>query len=128
VAYPVEAIGGAILIVSARASSYFDRDVGRITTIPLYCAVVFSLIGLLLTAKAAPIILGLAVPQSPSATQQAFDDFFLWGLDVRGTTIVLTFIAVTCSLAGLGQRRNNSMSAPDAADGSSSVQRRECER
>ena len=30
-------------------------------------------------AKAAPIMLGLAASQSPSATQHAFDEFFLWG-------------------------------------------------
>jgi hypothetical protein len=108
VAYPIQAIGGALLIISAAVSKYFDRDAGSITTVPLYCAVVFSLVGLVLTARAAPIMLGLAAPQSPSATPHAFDEFFLWGLYVRGTTIVLTFIAVTCSLASLDQRRNNS--------------------
>ena len=108
VAYPVQAIGGALVIISAAVSNYFDRDAVPMTTVTLYCAVVFSLVGLVLTAKAAPIMLGLATPQSPSATQQAFDGLFLWGLYVRGTTIVLTFIAVTCSLASLEQRRNNS--------------------
>ena len=101
VAYPVEAIGSALLIISAAVSNYFDRDTGSMTTVPLYCAVVFSLVGLVLTAKAAPIMLGLAAPQSPSATQHAFGEFFLWGLYIRGTTIVLTFIAVACALAGL---------------------------
>ena len=108
VAYPVEAIGGALLIMSAAVSNYFDRGAGSMTTVSLHCAVVFSLVGLALTAKAAPIMLGLAAPQSPSVTQQVFDEFFLWGLYIRGTTIVFTFIAVTCSLAGLDQRRNSS--------------------
>jgi hypothetical protein len=58
-------------------------------------------------AKAAPIMLGLAAPQSPSETQHAFDEFFVWGLYARGTTIVLTFIAVTWALADPGRRRNN---------------------
>jgi hypothetical protein len=109
VAYPVQAIGGALLIISAAVSSYFDRDAGSMTTVPLYCAVAFSLVGLVLTAKAAPIMLGLAAPQSPSATQHVLEEFFFWGLYVRGATIVLTFIAVTCSLAGLDQHRNNSI-------------------
>jgi hypothetical protein len=108
VAYPLQAIGGAILIISAAVSSYFDRDAGSVTTVPLYCAVVFSLAGLVLTAKAVPIMLALTAPQSSSATQHAFDEFFLWGLYVRGTTILLMFIAVTCSLAGLYQHRNTS--------------------
>jgi hypothetical protein len=38
-------------------------------------------------------MLGLAAPQSPSATQLALDEFSLWGFYVRGTTIVLTFSA-----------------------------------
>jgi hypothetical protein len=108
VAYPVQAIGGALLIISAAVSNHFDRDAGSVTTVSLYCAVVFSLVGLVLTTKAAPIMLGLATPQSPSTTQHAFDEFFLWGLYVRGTTILLTFIAVTCSLACLDQRGINS--------------------
>ena len=108
VAYPLEAIGGALLIISAAVSNYFGRHAGSMTTVPLFCAVVFSLVGLVLTAKAAPIMLGLAAPQSPSATQHAFDEFFLWGLYVRGTAILLTFIAVTYALAGPYQRRNNS--------------------
>ena len=108
VAYPLEAIGGALLIISAAVSNYFGRHAGSMTTVPLFCAVVFSLVGLVLTAKAAPIMLGLAAPQSPSATQHAFDEFFLWGLYVRGTAILLTFIAVTYALAGPYRRRNNS--------------------
>jgi hypothetical protein len=108
VAYPVEAVGGALLIVSAAVSNYFDRNASFVTTISLYCAVIFSLVGLILTVKAAPIMLGLAALQSPSAAQHAFDDFFLWGLYLRGTTIVLTFIAVTSSLAGLNRRSGNS--------------------
>ncbi len=101
VAYPIEAIGGALLIIAASVSNYFDRGANSPATIPLYCAVVLSLAGLALTVKAAPIMLGLAVPQSPAATQRAFDEFFLWGLYLRGATVVLTFVAVTWSLTGL---------------------------
>jgi hypothetical protein len=104
VAYPMEAIGGTLLIIAAAMSNYFDRSVNSAVTTPLYCAAVFSLLGLALTAKAAPIMLGLSVPQSGSATKHAFDEFFLWGLYLRGTTIVLTFIAVTWSLAGFKSR------------------------
>jgi hypothetical protein len=108
VAYPIEAIGGTLLIIAAAVSNCFDRSVNSAITTLLYCAVVFSLIGLALTAKAAPIMFGLAVPQSVSATQHAFDEFFLWGLYLRGTTIVLTFIAVTWSLTRLNKSRGNS--------------------
>ena len=43
VAYPVQAIGGALLIISAAVSNYFDRDIASMTTIPLSCGAVFSL-------------------------------------------------------------------------------------
>jgi len=101
VAYPIEAIGGALLIIAAAVSKYLDRSATSPAGISLYCAVVFSLAGLVLTVKAAPMMLSLAVPQSTAATQQAFDEFFLWGLYLRGATIMLTFIAVTWSLTGL---------------------------
>src|SRR5262249_26315868 len=39
------------LIISAAVSNYFDRDAGSMTTVPLYCAVVFSLVGLVLPQK-----------------------------------------------------------------------------
>jgi len=107
-AYPIEAIGGALLIIAAAVSNYFDRSAGSPVTTPLYCAVVFSLAGLALTAKAAPIMLGIAMPQSTSATEHALDAFFLWGLYLRGTTIALTFIAVTWSLTGLKHHPGNS--------------------
>ena len=94
VAYPIEGIGAALLIIAATLSNYFDRDMRRVVMIPLYCAVVFSVSGLLLTAKVAPVMLGLVEPQSTSAIQRAFDEFFLWGLYLRGATDTLAFIAM----------------------------------
>jgi len=94
VAYPIEGIGAALLIIAATLSNYFDRDMRRVVMIPLYCAVVFSVSGLLLTAKVAPVMLGLVEPQSTSAIQRAFDEFFLWGLHLRGATDTLAFIAM----------------------------------
>ena len=100
-AYPIEAIAGALLIIAAAVSNYFDHRASSPAAIPLYCAVILSLATLALTVKAAPIMLGLATPQSTAATQHAFDAFFLWGLYLRGATVVLTFVALTWSLAGL---------------------------
>src|SRR5215472_972269 len=71
VAYPMEAIGGALLTIGATVSNHFDRSGNSAVTIPLYCAVAFSLAGLALTVKAAPIMLGLTALQSGSATQSA---------------------------------------------------------
>jgi len=103
IAYPVEAIGGALLTIAGTLSNYFDHNINRAATISLCCATVFSIAGLILTAKAAPIMLGLAAPESGAAVQPALDEFFLWGLYLRGTTDSLAFVALTWALATLNR-------------------------
>ena len=100
-AYPIEGIGATVLIVAAATSYFLEGNSRREVTIPLYCAVAFSAGGLLLTLKAAPIMLGLADAQSPAAIQDAFHDFFLWGLYVRGVADILAFVAVLWAMASL---------------------------
>jgi hypothetical protein len=106
-AYPVEGIGAALLIVAAAASAYFDRGASRHVTLPLYAAVALSAAGLLLTGKAAPIMLSLATPQPASAGQRAFDEFFLWGLYLRGAVDMLAFVASVWALANLGRQTHS---------------------
>jgi hypothetical protein len=99
VAYPIEGIGSALLIIAAAVSNYFDRNAPLAVSLPLYLAVALSIIGLLLTAKAAPIMLGLAEPQSAAAIQHAFEDFFFWGLYLRGLAEMLAFVVLVVALA-----------------------------
>jgi hypothetical protein len=101
VVYPIEGIGATLIIFAVVLSSYFDRNTGRAVTIPLYCALAFSVMGLLLTAKAAPIMLSLGAPQSAVAERRAFDEFFVWGLYLRGAADILAFAAVIWALASL---------------------------
>jgi hypothetical protein len=84
VAFPIEGIG---------------RNAPLAVSLPLYLAVALSIIGLLLTAKAAPIMLGLAEPQSAAAIQHAFEDFFFWGLYLRGLADMLAFVVLVVALA-----------------------------
>jgi hypothetical protein len=97
-AYPIEAIGAALLIVATIVSGRRDGDRWRRTARPLYWALVFSLAGLALTVKAAPIMLGLGKSLPAAAIQTAFDDFFLWGLYLRGLADVLAFAALVWAL------------------------------
>jgi len=76
----------------------------RAVAIPLYCAFALSAAGLLLTLKAAPIMLSLARAQPDVAIQHAFDEFFLWGLYFRGTADTLAFVAQVWALANLQRR------------------------
>ena len=88
-----------MLIIAAAVSNYFDRNAPLAVSLPLYLAVALSIIGLLLTAKAAPIMLGLAEPQSAAAIQHAFEDFFFWGLYLRGLADMLAFVVLVVALA-----------------------------
>jgi hypothetical protein len=66
---------------------------------PIAAALALSLLGLLLTVKAAPIMPSLGAAEQAAALQRAFDDFFFWGLYQRGAVCVLTFIASVWALA-----------------------------
>jgi hypothetical protein len=99
--YPIEAIGAAALTIAAAVSNYLDGNRRYATVLSLYCAAALSIVGLLLTIKAAPIMLSLAVPQSADAVLRAFDEFFVWGLYLRGAADTLAFAALVCALASL---------------------------
>jgi len=101
VAYPAEAVGATLLLIAALVSSRFDRNGGERMTGPLVAAVALSTLGLLITAKAAPIMLSLRTAQSPAALLRAFDDFFLWGIYLRGAVDVLTFVAAVWALSAM---------------------------
>jgi hypothetical protein len=105
IAYPIEGIGSALLIIAAVLSNHFDRTTPRAVTVPLYVALALSIAGLLLTVKAAPIMLGLASPQSSAAVDSALDEFFLWGLYLRGLAGALAFAALVWALANLNRGR-----------------------
>lgn len=104
IAYPIEAIGSTLLTIGAAVSNYRERDKQQRATLPLFLAVAFSIIGLLLTVKAAPIMLALAQPQSSAAVAVAFKEFFFWGLYLRGAADLLAFVAQLRALAALGGR------------------------
>jgi hypothetical protein len=103
IAYPIEGLGSALLIIAAAISSHFDRPAAGAVSLLLYFAVAFSLIGLLLTIKAAPIMLDLAASQSPAAVERAFHEFYLWGLYLRGLADVLALAALVWALSNVGE-------------------------
>jgi hypothetical protein len=102
--YPLEGIGATLLIISATLSNHFDRGASRGLALPMYCALVFSVIGMLMTVKAAPIMLALRSPQSEAVAQIAFEQFYLWGLYLRGLVDVLAFLANVWALSRLTAR------------------------
>ena len=104
VAYPVEGIGATLLILAAALSNYFDSNGRRGVSLSLYFAAAFSIASLILTAKAAPVMLSLASPQNAAAIERAFNEFFVWGLYLRGFVDTLAFIALVWALSNLHRR------------------------
>lgn len=113
IAYPIEAIGATLLLIAALLSSRFDRRERTRATPPLIVAIVLSMLGLIITTKAAPIMLSLRTAESPTALQRAFDDFFLWGIYLRGAVDLLAFVAAIWAVSASS---GSDPSKPSGAD------------
>jgi hypothetical protein len=96
--YPLEAFGGALFALAAALRAYFDRGVPHAARVLLYAAVALAVGGLVLTFKAAPIMLGIRGLNDPAALQAAFAAFWYWG-NLRAVCQVLSFIALLAALA-----------------------------
>jgi hypothetical protein len=91
--YPFEAIVGTLLNIGTLVSYRFDKVKTKSRALPLYLAALLSIGGLLVTVKAAPIM--LSVPHlggDPLLLQKAFDGFNFWG-GIRGLSQLLAFVA-----------------------------------
>jgi hypothetical protein len=94
-------VAAALLLFAAAVSATFDRGGERATPLALIIAVVFSLLGLLLTAKAVSLLQLLAASQNATDLQPIFDDYLIWGVDFRAAVDAVAFVAVVLALWGL---------------------------
>jgi hypothetical protein len=94
--YPVEAIGSALLTLAAAISIQFNAAPTS-GALALYGAVVLSIGGLLLTIKAAPIMLGIREVTDPDKLREAFRRFRFWG-SLRAVCQILAFVALVLAL------------------------------
>jgi len=114
--YPAEAIGGALLTFAAAIGFHFDRSVPRAAASRLYAAALLAAGGLILTMRAAPIMLGLRGENDPVALQQAFEGFWYWG-NLRAACQVLAFLAQLAAVATLWRsNRSEPATAASARD------------
>ncbi len=95
-------VAAAAVIIAAAASATFDRNGDGAMPVSLIIAVVFSLLGLLFTAKAANLVQLLAAPQPAADLQPIFDEYLIWGVDFRAAADAVAFVAVVWALSGLG--------------------------
>lgn len=100
VLYPLEALGAMLLTLIAAISFHFDKNAARVARMPIYAAVVLAACGLGLTAKAAPIMLGIRSVSDPAQLQRAFEGFWYWG-NLRALCQISTFLALLSAVAML---------------------------
>ena len=98
--YPIEAIGGALLTIAAAIMIHFDRNAPRAAAVLIYAAALFAVGGLLLTVKAAPVMLGIRGVGELVVLQRAFEEFWYWG-NLRAICQVCVFLLQLATLAVL---------------------------
>jgi len=104
--YPLWALGGMICSVGAAIILYRDSRATSATRAPVYAAAVFMVGGLLITLKAAPIMMSInRLGNDPVALQHAFDGFAFWSY-IRLGSQFLGWLANLWSLVALGSMMN----------------------
>lgn len=101
--YPLEGFGSLLLAVAAGIGIHADRNAPRAAAILLDLAVLLLVGGLVLTAKAAPVMLGIQYMSDPAMLQHAFEEFWYWG-NWRGACQLMAFIVQTATLGVLSRR------------------------
>jgi hypothetical protein len=99
IVYSIYGIGLAVLAVAAAISHRFDRGAPRRAGLPIYLAALGALGVIATTIKAAPIMLGVPDQTDAVALQNAFDQFTLWGIYIRGALGALALLASVWALA-----------------------------
>ena len=91
--YPLYGIG-LLLLASATAARYrLDPHAPRAAGLPVYLTVGLAGAVIATTIKAAPIMLDLpGLGDDPAALRHAFEQFTLWGVEIRGVFGVLAFL------------------------------------
>jgi hypothetical protein len=94
-------VAAAALIFFATVSAAFDRNGDRSAPMSLVIAVVFSLLGLLFTAKAMSLLQLLAASLPAADLQPIFDDYLIWGVEFRAAAAAVAFVAVVWAFLSL---------------------------
>jgi hypothetical protein len=77
--YPLEAVGSVLFGLGAVVAFRFDHTAARAAALPLYAGLLLAIAGLLLTFKAAPVMLGIESKTDPEELRHAFEMFYFWG-------------------------------------------------
>ncbi|HEV2719199.1 MAG TPA: hypothetical protein VG323_04205 [Thermoanaerobaculia bacterium] len=100
--YPTEAFGGLILSIAAAIALHRERA-PRPARVAACAAALLAAGGLLVTAKAAPIMLSMRENKSDDEARAALDGFWSWS-QLRGALQVGAFVANVATLARLSTK------------------------
>jgi hypothetical protein len=102
IVYPIEGILPTVLAIAAVLSHRLDPDRRREAGLPIY-VVALAMLGVMgTTLVAAPIMLGVDdLGDDTAALQGAFDQFTLWGVQIRGGFLAVAFLASVWALVRL---------------------------
>ena len=104
VAFPLVAIGAALLTLAAVGAWWRAGRTPRAAALPLYAGALFVIAGMVTTAFAAPNMLSLrSAGDDVAAIQRAFDGFELWG-GIRSVMQTLAFMANVWALVVVVER------------------------
>jgi hypothetical protein len=106
VLYPILAIGGMLLSLAAAATLMRQAKHERFVAISVYAAAALAVAGLVMTFKAAPLMLSLRHigNEEVALLEHAFNGFRLWG-GVRTVLQTLAFVANLWSLAAIAKHQ-----------------------
>jgi len=105
VLYPLEAFAGMFLSVIAAIAFYRAGPDPTRARVPIYGGALLTIGGLLMTLRAAPIMLSVRhLDDNPVALQHALDGFTFWG-GLRGVCQVLAYLANVWALAVILSQR-----------------------
>jgi hypothetical protein len=94
IVYPVGGILSWVLILAAAVSYFvFDRAKPRSLAAPLTLSLLGMLGGVATTLRAAPVMQGVARLTEEAALHEAFHQFTIWGVYVRGGFFAVALLA-----------------------------------
>jgi hypothetical protein len=106
IVYPIYGIGLAVFAIAAAISYRLDRGAPRQAGPAVYLAAVCAIGVIATTIKAAPIMLGVGERDTDAvALQNAFEQFTLWGIYIRGAFGILALLASIWALAAYPRTR-----------------------
>ena len=93
IVYPIEAIGGSILLLISSIILLRNKSdkPHKLSFLQIHLATLVSLVGLFLTFLAGPFMLSVKHLNDPDLLQNAFDKFYYWST-FRGIAHILSFI------------------------------------